>query len=271
MNNNTVITYSPLTNVTELQSAVELQKTAWSQETITPMPQMMAAILNGGSVIGAFHKDRLIGFNYGFAGYNGQETFLASHMMAIHPDYRDHGIGMQLKLEQRLWAIRYGYRKIVWTYDPFEARNGYLNLAKLGGVVKRFLPSFYGADQYGLAIDRFLVEWDIHSEKVVRALTYQNNFSMDFNVYPELLICQSDEKQIIGIERSNIGMDNLSSCSIPVPQSARRLRDEQPDLFAAWHRHLRELVSEALDRGFQVVNLLRTEGQVHHYVLEVPR
>ncbi|MDG0812715.1 GNAT family N-acetyltransferase [Cohnella rhizosphaerae] len=271
MNRNETISYRPLTHVKELHSAVELQKTAWSQDTITSMPQMQAAILHGGSVIGAFHESRLIGFNYGFAGYDGQVTYLASHMMAIHPDYRDKGIGMQLKLEQRLWAIQYGYRKIVWTYDPFEARNGYLNLAKLGGIVSRFLPSFYGEDSNGLAIDRFMVEWEILSERVVSAIANPNEVSAEFGDYPELFVLQSDGNRIAGIRNSNQILDNISGCSIPVPRSGKLLKREQPDLFAAWHNHLREHVAEAFSRGFQVVNLVRTNGHSHHYLLEARR
>lgn len=271
MKENVAIKYSSITKVTELQSALELQKTTWPQESITSMQQMAAAILNGGSVIGAFEENRLIGFNYGFAGYSGHETFLASHMMAIHPDYRDRGIGMQLKLEQRLWAMRYGYRKIRWTYDPFEARNGYLNLTKLGGIVKRFLPSFYGEDQHGLPIDRFLVEWELHSERIEKSLTQQCDSYEDVSLYTSLLDLQLEGKQITGIQRPNICMDSLSCCSIPVPQTSRQFRQEQPQLFAAWHHYLRELISEAFDREFQVVKLVRTEGPAHHYVLEVKR
>lgn len=152
------IQYRAIAQVGELLEAVELQKIVWPSDMLTSLPQMAAAVMHGGSVIGAIANNRVLGFCYGFPGYNGHEGYLASHMMAIHPEHRDHGIGMRLKLEQRLWAISYGYRKIIWTYDPFETRNGYLNLCKLGGTVKKYIHAIYGADLQSLPTDRFMVE-----------------------------------------------------------------------------------------------------------------
>ena len=136
------ILYRLVTDVRELVQMVELQKMVWGPDTLTSMQHMRAAILHGGSVIGAFHEGAVVGFCYGFIGYDGKSPYVGSHMMAIHSEYRDRGIGMRLKLEQRLWAMQAGYGRIVWTFDPFESRNGYLNICKLGGTVSTYIENF---------------------------------------------------------------------------------------------------------------------------------
>ncbi|MGW6251617.1 hypothetical protein ACWF7H_19985 [Peribacillus butanolivorans] len=55
--------------------------------------------------------------------------------MAIHLQYRNQEIGEQVKLKQREWKIEYGYEKLIWTFDPLEVKNGYLNLSKLGEYI----------------------------------------------------------------------------------------------------------------------------------------
>lgn len=276
------LVYRPITQASELKAAVELQKKVWATDTVTSLHQMASAILNGGSVIGAFDQDQnqnqdqeaLVGFNYAFIGYDGHEAYLASHMMAIHPGYRDRGVGMQLKLEQRAWAMRHGYRKIIWTYDPFEARNGYLNLTKLGGSVSRFLPAFYGKDGDGLPIDRFMVEWELGSSRVEQALNGQTAHPADIQLYPSLFNVRVSEEQIVGLQaipKPSFSPTKASRCLVPVPHLAKQLRQEQPGLFAEWHDQLRKHIPEALSCGFRVVQLVRTAGPIHYYVLEAER
>jgi predicted GNAT superfamily acetyltransferase len=267
------ISYRIITEVSEVQEVVKLQKTAWSQEMITSMPQMAAAILHGGIIIGAFDGENLIGFNYGFAGYDGCEAYLGSHMMAIHHDYRDRGIGMRLKFEQRLCAIRYGYRKIVWTYDPFEARNAYLNLSKLGGKVNKYISSFYGEDREGLPTDRFMVEWDITTEQVEEANVLQHEITSEKKNYPSLLTYTIDGENFTGIEYSNnhLLLGHIPGCLIPIPRMAHELKSAQSPLFLTWQSYLRCLCSEAFLLHYQVVSFIRGNGPVHYYVLEVKR
>lgn len=47
----------------------------------------------------------------------------------------------------------------MWTYDPLETVNGYLNLSKLGGVCTQYIENCYGEMpdilNAGLPSDRF--------------------------------------------------------------------------------------------------------------------
>ncbi|MDF2669548.1 MAG: hypothetical protein K0R67_1854 [Paenibacillus sp.] len=267
------IEYRTITGISELHTAVDLQRVVWGQESVTSMHQMAAAILHGGTVIGAFHEGELVGFCYGFAGFDGKHSFLGSHMMAILPDYRDQGIGMRLKLEQRLWAIQYGYSKLVWTYDPFESRNAYLNICKLGGTISKYLPSFYGNDSSGVPTDRFLVEWDICSEHVEKAITQRHDHSEQAeSLYPSLITCDIHEDQVTSVCLNvNDPLSILLSRSggtIPIPRQAQELKRQQPQLFAEWHRYVRDMCTEAFDLQYEVTSFIKGPGAIHHYVLE---
>jgi predicted GNAT superfamily acetyltransferase len=61
-----------------------------------------------------------------------------------------------------------------WTFDPVEIKNAFLNIRKLGAIVRRYEENFYGASsshlQGGLQTDRLVAEWWIGSEHVRQAV-----------------------------------------------------------------------------------------------------
>jgi len=61
-----------------------------------------------------------------------------------------------------------------WTFDPLEVKNAYLNIHRLGVVVRRYTPNFYGVSssrlQAGLPTDRLHAEWWLASDRVRQAL-----------------------------------------------------------------------------------------------------
>lgn len=94
---------------------------------------------------------------------NAVYWYLYSHMLAVRKSYRSLGLGFQLKQAQREWAVENGFRLITWTFDPLEAANARLNIGKLGGIVRRYVPDYYGELRdglnAGLPTDRFILEW----------------------------------------------------------------------------------------------------------------
>lgn len=262
--------YRLITNVGELAQAVLLQKKVWAPDTITSMQQMRAAILHGGAVNGAFGEGKLVGFCYGFIGNDGKAPYVGSHMMAIDPAYRDRGIGMRLKLEQRLWAMAKGYDKIVWTFDPFESRNAYLNLCKLGATVSTYIREFYGADAAGNPTDRFLVEWALSSDRAARAAEGRPVSVGDAAAYPRLLGVEYTDGKVTALGHQSckelIGV--ADGLRLPIPRAAAQLRQAQPDAFKVWQQQLRELATAAFAQGYRVVSCHRAEPEVQDYVLE---
>jgi predicted GNAT superfamily acetyltransferase len=259
-------------DIKHLTLIAEMQKQVWDQGAVVPVSQLIAGIHNGSIVMGAFIDRLLVGFCYGFPGYDGTQTYLCSHMLGVHPDYRDAGLGQMLKLKQREWAILHGYSKMVWTYDPLEARNGYLNLCKLGGCVKTYLPSYYGDMDdklnQGLPSDRFLLEWDLHSKRVLAAVGGDPLEQMVWRDYQKVMNVVNEDL---------FPMPHLSSKQIdpaqkgyllPVPKAIQGIKQKNIVLAKTWRLTTRSLFIEAFNAGFTIVGMIRGEGLVHYYVLE---
>jgi predicted GNAT superfamily acetyltransferase len=96
-------------------------------------------------------------------------------MLAVKPAYRNSGIGRRLKLAQREDAISRGFHLMEWTFDPLEIKNSFLNIHRLGAIVRRYTPNFYGVSssrlQGGLPTDRLHAEWWMQSERVEAILS----------------------------------------------------------------------------------------------------
>jgi predicted GNAT superfamily acetyltransferase len=171
-----------LLETAEDMSAVEdLQREVWpgSETDVVPAHLLITAIHNGGLVLGAFMEDRMVGFVFGFPGLektpDGPRAKHCSHMMGIHPEFRDAGLGFALKRAQWQMVRHQGLDHITWTYDPLMSRNGYLNIARLGAVCNTYRRTEYGEMRDGLNLglpsDRFQVDWWIHSRRVQRRLS----------------------------------------------------------------------------------------------------
>jgi len=265
------IVYKNVIGLKEIQDVVCFQEEIWNKDAVTPLPQLIAATQNGGTIVGAFIEGKLIGFSYGFSGFKNGKKYLISHMTGVHSNYHNYGIGLQLKLKQREWAVDYGYQKIVWTFDPLEAKNAYFNLNKLGAYSKTYFPSYYGemSDKLnkGLPSDRLLVEWDICSNRVTKALTGVLKNDALVNQYKPLL-SYSDSRNIpYPQEVESIKAEE--GYLIPVPANFQILKQEDFEAAKAWRYKLRDAVSDAFSRGFVVTGMLKKNlANIHFYVIE---
>jgi predicted GNAT superfamily acetyltransferase len=184
----------------ELQACVDLQIEVWgySDGDVIPRRVFLVAQKIGGQAIGAFEtgtRDQgpgngdeqgdaasMIGFALALPGVKTgaksrtgrPESYLHSHMLAVREGYRNQSIGARLKLAQREDALKRGFDRMEWTFDPVEIKNSFLNIRKLGAIVRRYEENFYGASsshlQGGLQTDRLVAEWWIGSEHVQEAI-----------------------------------------------------------------------------------------------------
>ena len=170
------ILIQPLTTLEQFERCIVLQIEVWgySDGDVIPRRVFVVAERIGGQVIGAFDGDDLVGFAMSLPGYRDGKPYLHSHMLAVLPHYRNAGIGRRLKLAQRDDAIARGLDLMEWTFDPLEIRNAHLNIARLGVIVRRYQPDFYGPSssplQGGLPTDRLYAEWWLRSDRVAGTL-----------------------------------------------------------------------------------------------------
>ena len=165
-----------LTTHAEFDACVELQDAVWGYDRTGAMSQkvfVLAAAI-GGQVLGAFVNGVLAGYSMSLPGVRNGHAYLHSHHLAVLPQWRNLGIGRRLKLAQRDEALLQGFELIEWTFDPLEIKNAYLNIARLGAIVRRYRENFYGESnsplQGGLPTDRIFAEWWIRSRRVERVL-----------------------------------------------------------------------------------------------------
>ncbi|MGC1298576.1 MAG: GNAT family N-acetyltransferase [Alloacidobacterium sp.] len=167
----------------ELDACVQLQVDVWGYSDGDVIPRRVFTVTQkiGGQVLGAFDVtdggpgtyESLIGFAMALPAVragDGPQPYLHSHMLAVRPAYRNAGIGRRLKLAQREDAIVRGFRLMEWTFDPLEIKNSFLNIHRLGAIVRRYTSNFYGVSssrlQGGLPTDRLHAEWWMQSERV---------------------------------------------------------------------------------------------------------
>ena len=166
------------TSFDDFAACIKLQRSVWqfSDLDITPMRSFVITKHSGGQTVGAFDKSgKLLGFAHMLPAFDEQlRPYFYSHMLAVEPEFRNAGLGVALKLAQRRRALERGVPLIIWTFDPLQSRNAYLNIVKLGGVVRSYRPNYYGnvstsALHQGLDTDRLFIEWWVGSSRVQQA------------------------------------------------------------------------------------------------------
>jgi len=272
------LAYRSVTDYDELRRLAGLQGTAWPAEMFTSAVHMKAAVLHGGSVIAVYDDERPAGFCYGFPAYDGKAPYLNSHMMVVHPDYRDRGLGTRLKLEQRSWAIERGYSAITWTFDPFQLRNGYLNICKLGGMVAAYMPAVYGTDQDADPSDRFLVRWELTSPRVCAAIEGDYAANRRWVEYA-VLLGDAEARSVrshapifaeSGLERECESKRDFADAGylLAVPKDAAGIKKRDPAAIVAWKKRLRASCERAFGGGYRIVGLIPGDESCSYYVLE---
>ncbi len=162
----------------EFEECVRLEEAVWGYDPADMIPRRMFLLASriGGQVMGAFLEGRpdAVGFAMALPGYRGGRPYLHSHMVGVLPECRNHGIARALKVAQREDALARGFELMEWTFDPLEIKNAYINIQKLGAIVRRYQHNFYGSSssplQGGLPTDRVYAEWWLRSGRVERAL-----------------------------------------------------------------------------------------------------
>ena len=171
----------------EFVEVVELQKQIWGYQDVELLPSRLFVVADkvGGQVLGAFDGERMVAFCFCIPGIKpGGKYYLHSHMLGVLPEYRDTGLGRQLKIRQREDALTRGIELIEWTFDPLETKNAYFNIERLGAIVRRFVRNQYGISSSrlhgGLPTDRLIAEWWIQTPRadaIANGRPFQRNLA----------------------------------------------------------------------------------------------
>jgi predicted GNAT superfamily acetyltransferase len=97
----------------------------------------------GGLTLVATSSTAIVGVSYAVSARADGAAFLFSCGLAVAPEHRGRGLGLELKLAQRREAIALGYSTIRWTTDPVNGRALRVYLSGLGAVLNAYRTSLH--------------------------------------------------------------------------------------------------------------------------------
>jgi len=270
-----------LDDAQEMTAVEELQKIVWpgNDTDIVPKHLLLTAAHNGGLVIGAFDDDspsaNLVGFVFGFPGLyqtpDGPRLKHCSHMLAVHPGFRDQGLGFSLKRAQWQMVRQQGIDRITWTYDPLQSRNAYLNIALLGGVCNSYIPDAYGEMRdglnSGLPSDRFQIDWWVNTHRVNRRLSRHARVQLDLahflaaeiRIINPILVGEDgfprplDPQKTVALFVNDIADAILL---LEIPADFQALKAGNMELALTWRLHTRSLIENLFNQGYLVTDFI---------------
>ena len=270
----------------EMHAAEDLQALVWQVGSLDVIPGHLALAIshNGGVVAGAFDGDTLVGLVVGFIGTDSQSPGRVamarlkhySHELAVHPDYRNRGIGYALKLAQRNLVMRQGIRLISWTYDPLLSVNAQLNIRRLGAVYNTYIKDAYGEMRDGLNLDdhsdRFHVDWWITSKRVETRLTNERK-PLDLAHFlsagaEKLNPTRLDARDLL-LPSETFDPPEGTFALVEIPPDYQKVKSTDAGLARHWREQTREIFTDAFRRGYMVTDFihLREERYPRSYYL----
>jgi predicted GNAT superfamily acetyltransferase len=254
----------------DMTAVEDLQRIVWpaSETDVVPAHLLITAIHNGGLVIGAFVEEKMVGFVFGFPGLetlpDGPHPKHCSHMMGVHPDWRQSGLGFALKRAQWQMVRSQGLTHITWTYDPMLSHNAYLNISKLGAVCNTYHRSEYGDMRdglnAGLPSDRFQVDWWLNTTRVGRRLGKRSRGSLTLD--------QINKAELQHLYAPQTGPDGLlrhpehflpfdaALLLAEIPSDFIALKSDNFALARDWRFFTRKLFETAFAAGYLVTDFI---------------
>jgi predicted GNAT superfamily acetyltransferase len=254
-----------------------IQQAAWSMSS--PRDIIPAHILNpitrhGGLLLGAYDGSKLIGFVFGFVGWQSNlhslwgniERYHCSEMMGVLPEYWSQSIGYRLKLAQRTWLLDHGYKLAIWTFDPLLSRNAWLNFQKLGVICRTYIRDAYGemSGLYaGLPTDRFEVEWWIDSPRTKQHIENPIVHSMADWIAESAVLFASKNAPYAPITK----LTGESKIIVEIPSDIQAVKTENFELAKQWRIYTRELFESLYSQGYATIGFTSDGATQRSYYL----
>jgi len=253
-----------LKSIEDLSQLKAVEKEVWgmTDEDALPLTLAIACQAAGNIFVGAFDKDRLVGFAFGFLGREHGQPMIHSHMLAVLDAYRHLDLGSRLKQAQRERAMAMGVHEMTWTYDPLQSRNAHFNFSKLGVVSDTYKMDFYGPETSSLlhrnGTDRLWVRWVVDSRRVRDRLAGKNARveTLDaMKLLAPLVRFDPSGKPARADVAESLGRQRVS---IEIPGDILEIERADMGLAREWREATRWAFCEAMKAGFFVAEFCRS-------------
>lgn len=266
----------------------ELHRRVWDspEDDLVPIHVSVTVARNGGALLGAYADDgppetgQLVGIVFWWLGIDDRTKVrtryakalkVCSHMAGVLPEWQGRGIGRMLKLAQRQHVLEQGLtERITWTYDPLFVPNGVFNMHRLGAVCGTYYPNYYGEMRDGLnrgtPSDRCQVDWLLNSERVVRAIRGEPSTPSWTAGNLQILRTEATENHFSKPVGDQPRLDG-NPVALPLPADIGAIRRADSDLSLTWRLYAREVLQQAFDAGYLMVDCVPIENVGHCYIL----
>jgi predicted GNAT superfamily acetyltransferase len=259
-------TIHDLTTYPEMQAVLKLQSEIWqfSEAGMGLYPPLLLSVSkNGGVVLGAFdaaQPESMIGFLFGYIAREADGFVkLYSQVLGVKDKWRHHGVGEALKRAQMDRVRMMGLTLINWTYDPLEAANARLNIAKLRGISRTYWENVHGDGlgqlNAGLPSDRMLVEWWIGGERVNQPVVEPAAISDAAKVFTTEGV--GAEKRITAARL----IINGQMAGLEIPDAFQAMKRADMRLALDWRMKTREAFKALFDAGYVITDFIRVNGE----------
>lgn len=205
----------------------------------------------GGCILGAFDGSSMVGLTVGIAGAPKTDE-LYSMIAGVDAGHAGRGVGLALKLAQRVWALEHGATSMVWTFDPLIRRNAHFNINRLGVRIEQYLRDFYPPMHDALnradLTDRLVAVWDLLAPRL------RGPDPADATV---VLHADADSEPVRSATAGAVWL-------VGTPKDIEAIRVQDATLARRWRMSIREVMHEAQRAGHRITGFTES-GQ---YVLE---
>lgn len=229
---------------------------------------------SGGIILGAYDiaikPPRLIGCLIDLPRADKPTSFCVTLLHNVRKEARNHGIGYQLRLTERVKCQEKKLDFISWTIDPLYGIEAHLTFNKLGAIAPSYRREYFsgGADssKQGFITDKLEIEWWINSPRVSEITDHGNppaQFRIGFEqmeVVTKTTLVNTVTRRLAQIE-SRPTSDYLL---FEIPTYLAPLQTNCPELAQDWRLKTRDAFENFFSQGYVISGFVHEAGRSFH-------
>lgn len=192
----------------------------------------------------------------------------AVYSHAVGVESHNSNIGAEIKTKQREEVLKSGHDTIYWTVDPLKPLNNRLNTTKLGGRATEYKRDVYNTDTSGgTPADRFVIEWDIRSQRVKDKVSALDEGTKDYltediyvdNIEPVLSIGEElpdYENSLINRTETGYSLPKIPEGPVSVEIPRAPVEEMSEEVEEEWRYAARSALENLMEEGYEVTELM---------------